>query len=363
MKTRAATLAVAIAIGGLLAGGEAVAAADAYGAALTRAIAAKERALDVNEPPRWEEALRLFQEAAALRATRECEYEIGFAAERLSRADLAVEGYEAALDLGLVGPPRARAEAFVAAHAAALGRLQVRGPAGTRLRVAGVDRGRLPLRRPLVLFPGDIQLETVDAAGHPSTVTVRLQSGHLELLDLATAVSVESSSDALASPEPTPPPPPRPSPLTAPAPQPAAPLAWIPPDAPQPVGTSSAAWPLMIGGAAVAIAAAVLLPVSRGQIDDDRAALAAECSVLPTGDVCEFAWNGQGAAAQSHEDGIATWKAVRLGAWIGLGVGLATVATGLVLKIREPRSMPPMPALLPDGAGRAMPALAWSLRF
>src|SRR5215471_4519783 len=103
---------------------------DAYTAALTRAIAAKERALDVNEPPRWEEALRLFQEAAALRYTRECAYEIGVAAERLWRNDLAVEGYEAALDLGLVGPPRARAQAFVAAHASGMARLAVRGPAG-----------------------------------------------------------------------------------------------------------------------------------------------------------------------------------------------------------------------------------------
>src|SRR5262245_32460680 len=121
---------------------QAVAEADAYGAALTRAIAAKERALDVNEPPRWEEALRLFQEAAALRGTRECAYEIGFAAERLKREDLAVESYEAALDLGLVGPPRTRAQAYVAGHAAGLARLKVRGPAGVRLRVAGIDRGR-----------------------------------------------------------------------------------------------------------------------------------------------------------------------------------------------------------------------------
>ena len=101
--------------------------ADAYDATLTRAIAAKERAMDVNEPARWEEALRLFQEADAIRATREASYELGHAAERLARTDLAVEAYEAALNLGLTGQPRSKAEAFVGAHAAALARVSDQG--------------------------------------------------------------------------------------------------------------------------------------------------------------------------------------------------------------------------------------------
>ena len=42
---------------------------------------------------------RLFQEAAALKQTRESAYEIGFAADRLHRTDLAVESYEAAIEL------------------------------------------------------------------------------------------------------------------------------------------------------------------------------------------------------------------------------------------------------------------------
>lgn len=142
MRLRWPLTRTAIAIGVLLAasGVAAAEAEDAYSAALTRAIAAKERALDVNEPPRWEEALHLFQEATALRATREAAYEIGFAAERLSRTDLAVESYEAAIALGLSGPPSARAGAFVAAHAPALARLEVRGPPGARLSIAGVER-------------------------------------------------------------------------------------------------------------------------------------------------------------------------------------------------------------------------------
>ena len=307
---------------------------DAYGAALTRAIAAKERALDVNEPPRWEEALRLFQEAAALRQTCEAAYEIGFAAERLSRTDLAVESYQAAIDLGLAGPPAARGAAFVAAHARALARLEVRGPAGTGLRVAGVDRGRLPLPRPLVLFPAETEIEILDARGSASTVTVRLQAGKTDVLDLAAGPSKEVAA-ALAPP------------------------------APPAVGrtTSSAAWPLIVGGLAVAVAAAVLVPISQGRIDDNRSALAATCAAPPVDDVCMTALGGKRDAAQSSEDAIATWKAARLGAWIGLGAGAAAAVTGLVLKLGG-GGAPRLTALLaPDSAGRPTMAVAWSVRF
>jgi hypothetical protein len=339
--------------------------ADAYNAALTRAIAAKERALDVNEPPRWEEALRLFQEAAAIRETRECAYEIGFAAERLSRTDLAVEAYQAALDLGLVGPARARAGTFVSAHAAALAQVEVRGAPGTRLRVAGVERGRLPLTRPLVLFPGSVEIEAVDPAGRTVAVAVHLQAGLLERVNLPAATAGAPAPEAA------------PAAASPPAPQVPAPAAgavtpgtgatpgWSPSpreSEDQPT-TSAAAWPLIITGAVIAAGAAVLIPVSGGRIDDDRSALAAECTTPPTGDVCAVAYNGQRAAAQSHEDGIATWKGVRLGAWIGLGVGVATLGTGLVLKLREPAAPPITPALVLDAGGRPSVALAWRFRF
>ena len=148
--------------------------ADAYDATLTRAIAAKERAMDVNEPARWEEALRLFQEADAIRATREASYELGHAAERLARTDLAVEAYEAALNLGLTGQPRSKAETFVGAHAAALARVQIKGASDGRVRSGGIDRGRLPLRRPLVLFPGEIVVEIIDSQGHRTPHRLKL---------------------------------------------------------------------------------------------------------------------------------------------------------------------------------------------
>ena len=195
-------LALAVTIGAAAVCAAGSARADAYDATLTRAIAAKERAMDVNEPARWEEALRLFQEADAIRATREASYELGHAAERLARTDLAVEAYEAALNLGLTGQPRSKAEAFVGAHAAALARVQIKGASDGRVRSGGIDCGRLPLRRPLVLFPGETVIEIIDSQGHRTPHRLKLTAGQLEILDIS------SSSSSSPSPAPSRPPPP-----------------------------------------------------------------------------------------------------------------------------------------------------------
>jgi hypothetical protein len=357
--------------------------ADAYTAALTRAIAAKERALDVNEPPRWEEALRLFQEAAALRYTRESTYEIGFAAERLARQDLAVEAYEAAIDLGLVGAPRARAQAFVAANAAGLARLALRGPAGTRVRVAGVDRGRLPLNRPLVLFPGDIRIDLVDAAGAPASIGVHLQAGHLDVLDLAHTPPATAAPERVEPRPPPPPPAPPPAPevRVAPAvPAPRAPIAaYTAPESagPRPLAEAPAApprdaepeasmrgWWVASAGVVVAAVSVALIPISSGRIEDDRQKLVGECVPPVVNDTCT-AMTGHREQAQSLSDSIATWKAVRTGAWIGVGLGVATVATGLILRNSDQTTAAAAarPALVIDRDGHFTLGLAWTCRF
>ena len=84
--------------------------ADAYDAAMAHAIAAKEKALDANDPSAWQEALRLFVEADALRATKDSKYELAFAASRLKEDDLAVEAYEASIALGLSGKAKDKAD-------------------------------------------------------------------------------------------------------------------------------------------------------------------------------------------------------------------------------------------------------------
>ncbi len=106
--------------------------ADAWDAAMARAAAAKENALDENDPARWEEALRLFREADAIRASKESKYEIASAAAWLKQDDLACEAYEGAIALGLDGPAKVKANTFLTEHAPKVARLRLRGPAGRR---------------------------------------------------------------------------------------------------------------------------------------------------------------------------------------------------------------------------------------
>jgi len=346
--------------------------AEAYTAALTRAIAAKERALDVNEPPRWEEALRLFQEAAALRDTRECAYEIGVAAERLSRHDLAVEAYEAAVDLGLIGPPRTRAQTFVSAHASVMARLTVRGPAGRVVNVAGVRRGRLPLQRPLVLFPGEVRLEIAGPGDTINSVTIRLRGGQLEVLDLDRQTPAAKPPVAEANPPAPPPVAPRPAaegdtdllPLP-PRPADGRPAANGPtsPDRPEVDVSSRGIWIAGIG-ATIAIAAAILLTVSSSKIQSDRDALPAKCYTAVVNDAC-LAQPMEGPVVQSLVDSIATWKAIRTGAYVGLGVGAAALAGGILLRVHDGAvATSARPTLVIDrGGGPTQLGLAWTLRF
>ena len=44
-----------------------------------------------------------------------------------------------------------------------------------------------------------------------------------------------------------------------------------------------------------------------------------------------------GTAAQSDVDAIATWKAVRIGSWIGLGAGVVTAGYGVWALVRGGR--------------------------
>jgi hypothetical protein len=376
-----AGLAVAIAMLAAVAGRAAAARpndaeADAYTAALTRAIAAKERALDVNEPPRWEEALRLFQEAAALRSTRECAYEIGVAAEHLSRSDLAVESYEAAIDLGLLGPARARAQAFVTVHAAGMARLTVRGRAGRLVNIAGIRRGRLPLARPLVLFPGEVRLDIVDptsTTGSIASVTIRVRGGQAETLDLdRMPQATKPPGGEAGAPPPVVAAPPVEPPAGETAASPAVPLPPAPqaqpsdagPSPPE-AGVSSRGLWIAGAGAVVTVAAVILLPVTSARLESDRSALMKECATPVVNDQC-IAMTDHGPAAQSLADSIASWKAIRIGAMVGIGVGVATVATGLILRYHDGADAAAVarPALVFDHkGGRPRLGLAWTLRF
>lgn len=305
--------------------------ADAYDAAFAHAIAAKERALDENDPAAWEEALERFRRADKLRPTKECKYELGQAAARIQQHDLAFEAFESALSLGLDGSAADKAREFVGEHAASVGRLNILGPDHTEVRIAGRLRANLPLSRPLVVFAGSSNVEL--SLGQRRVVrTAVVSAGSETFLDarLAFAESAKKPDAALAD----------------------APKAV--PDAPPAAGQPSNAAPWLLGvGIGVAAAGAVTVVLSSVTISGRRDDLAGHCEIPDGSDGCRFAAPALRASAQSDVDALATWKAVRIVGWAGVGVGIGVGALGLLTpgKASAPRTAAISLHVTPRGLG------------
>lgn len=295
--------------------------ADEYDALLARAIAAKERALDTNDPAAWEDALSLFQQADRIRSTKESKYELGGAAARLRQDDLAVEAYESALALGLEGAARDKAQDYINQKKDGVGRLELDGPAGAEVFIGTRQRGTLPLGRPLVVFAGKRR--------------VRVVHGQREqVLEVDIAAGKQQGADftpLFAEPAPIAPPPPTPPPSSASKPE-------GPTVTPLPTDDErTLAWTLLIAGGGTAVIGLGFVIGASSSIDTRRERLAELCADPDGEDGCTTAQPGQREAAQSEVDSIATWKAVRIGGWVGLGVGAAAAGTGLVLLLGSSR--------------------------
>src|SRR5262249_17957696 len=93
--------------------------------------------------------------------------------------------------------------------------------------------------------------------------------------------------------------------------------------------SAAAAWSLLVGGLAVSFAGAALVAISQNEIEDRRTTLEQACMTFSGPDTCKVAkaHAGDQAAAQTAENDIVTWKGVRLGAEIGIGVGAALAVT------------------------------------
>lgn len=311
--------------------------ADSYDAALVRAVAAKERALESNDPARWDDALLRFQEARRIRETKETAYELGVAATRLRQDDLAVEFYAAALDLGLDGSALEKARRFLAEHRSKMGRLAIQGPAGTQIWVGGRLRGTLPLSRPLVLFPGKQLIRTESSEGDTSH-TVDIEAGAVAALVLST----------------TPAPPPS-LPRSRQRPKDALLTSRSAPDTGMPPGLrdpdNSVAWGGIGAGATLAILGGALVVGTTLSLNGRRSELRALCEVPDGQDDCIYARPGQQEEAQSKVNAIATTKAIRTGGWIGLGIGSALAGAGGLMLMNG------------DGSDDAHPAASWSVSW
>lgn len=301
---------------------------DTYDTRLVRAVASKERALDADDAAHWQEALSAFQAADALRDTAEALYEIGYAAQRLEQIDLAVEAYGGAIELGLSGPAHDKAAEYVASHSPETASLSVVGPPGAAIDVNGAPRGTLPLRRPLVVLAGHTKLEASSGQGRWSA-ELDLPAGTHETADI-TRAAPRAYTSALA--------PALPPPTTAPTSALGVPGPTV--SEPRPAPSKAGPWLLIGSGAALTVVSAILVPVSNGRIDSARRDLEISCAVPNGADACFSANPGYEQSAQDQVDSIATYKAVRMGAWIGLGAGSVALVTGVALAAHASATRP-----------------------
>jgi len=279
--------------------------ADSYDAAMARAAAAKEKALDANDAASWEEALARFLEADALRETKESKYEVATAAAWVKQDDLAVEAYAAALSLGIADPAKGKAEAFVAERASKMGKLRVVGPAGARVLIDGRPRGTLPRSTPFVVFAGSVKVRVEGGAVREGTVEAR--------------AGEESTFDATPVVQPPPPPPPRPI-----APPPVK-------DSPERPRSNTLGWSLLIGGGGVAVLGLGTTLLAMSRVSHYQGEVEKYCSSFDGTYCATVRSEGEKAAAQDASDGVATWRAIRTSGIVTSIVGGAVAIAGGVL--------------------------------
>lgn len=310
---------------------------------LTKAVVAKERAIDSNRVEDWLATLQAFQHLLEIRATAPAAYEVGNAAMNLGQLDVTVEAFELALELGLSGTAKAKAVDVVAEYAKQMARLTLFGQPQIEIVVRGLRRGTLPRSRPLVLLPGTTEI-LLFSSGHPTTrLELGLKQGE------STSLRIESV-----------------------APKPAANKESM---APQLIGKSSSdtaffgggprlpatttgasapflyehksafhtretfGWSLLVTGAATGVVSLLFIPISGRMVQRGRTTLADNCEVQLYGpDSCAHAKIGRQFVAQSASDSIGAWQMVRKVSWIGLAVGAASVLGGGIILWPRTRS-------------------------
>jgi len=279
--------------------------ADGYDAAVARAAAARDRALETDSAKDWQEALELFGAAVEFNPTMEAKFEYAEAAVRLKLYDEAFGAYADALELGIAGKARERAQAFVGEHEHELGRLALEGPAGARVYIDERKRGTLPLGRAIPLAAGAHRLH-VDATD-------------FRPLERQIEVAADQTTNLTLALE----------------------RAWIPPVAPHPVlpaappsptdkTSPGGGWvmPLMVGGGALLVGGVVTIIGTSTALTNKRADLDEECAVVKD-DACQATTATHVTTAQSIGNDIMALKNLR---WVGVGaaaVGVGAVGVGL----------------------------------
>jgi hypothetical protein len=310
-----------------------ISSADAYDAAMAHGIAAKEKAVDSNDPSAWQEALRLFVEADAVRATKESKYELAFAASHLKEDDLAVEAYEAAIAMGLSGKAKDKADAFVKEHAPKMARIAPQGPPGAIISINGRIRGKVPVARPIVVFAGSVHVAVSDGKGKTITDDLVIAPGETANVDWTDKLAPKASDKGEATGGG------KPAKKDEVA------------DREVPVedlgaGARTLGWTLIVAGGSLAVAGGVTTVIASSSLSSRRDSLADNCLVLNGTDSCPTAKPDRQADAKSDVDAIATWKGARTAGVVALGAGATLAAVGLVRLLTAPKA-PQTTAIIP----------------
>jgi hypothetical protein len=332
-----------------------------YRAAMRRAVAAKEKALDSNLPQDWAETLKQLRIADAIRTTAESKYEIGVAASRLDQEDIAVESYTAALELGLAAAASAKARNYITEYALHLAQIRIEGPDGARILLNGIERAQLPNAKAIFIAPGSVVLQAITEDKEPTTRNLTLAEGRVEVVSLN---ANERQQDSL-------PPPTSKEPETQTRSLGSKATANVhgqnsmasSPSRPSPHSSSSRdAWLsktrtgklLLVAGATMSVLSVSFIAISNHEVSASRKTLLGLCAVQTEGpDTCAHARAGQWDSAQSASNSIATWKVVRTTSWVGLVTGVAAMIGGTAVLVRANSSAPESPpqahlALTPD---------------
>jgi hypothetical protein len=310
---------------------------DEYRTALLAAMVAKEKAADSHLQEDWQEALRRIRHAEDFRVTVESKYELAYIEAELGMKDLALGTYELALELGLSGLAADKAKKFIEEQAPMMSRVDVRGPAGSRLRVRGIDRGQLPLEKPVYVLPGASEIELVTPANELIQRQPTLVAGQVEIVSLekdetrggnmTPTLRDSPKSEGHHTSE---------SPRTQ-TPQTAKPKIHLEDRSDVIATRRRTGWLLLGTGTAVGALSGIFIPTSASKIRTGRQALMDACDVQVDGpDSCANAKPGLQAEGQVASDSIAKWKAVRTSAWIGLATGILAAGTGATLLVTSP---------------------------
>lgn len=280
--------------------------ADGYDSAVARAAAARDRALETGSARDWREALELFGAALEFNPTMEAKFEYAEAAIRLDLDDEAFAAYADALELGIAGKARERAQTFVNEHEHSLGRLALAGPAGTRIYLDERKRGTLPLARAIPVVPGIHKLHADATSFRPFERELTVTADQTTTLEL----ELEPASAPALAPHP------------------------LPPNAPLPAkdagGPSGGNWatPVLIAGSALLAGGVVIIVATTANIAKKHDELEAACVVLED-NVCRATTAEDVSKAQTIGNDILAAKGLR---WAGVGaavVGLGAVGVSL----------------------------------